>query len=292
MSDGQGQGMRLAGAVTQGSGVVNEDGMGHIAGPEGLVAAWVLDGVTGINDRPAIAAGSEAAWLVARVHERLAALAAQDLDLAQILARLVDGLIADWTAATRDLDIPAGHDPPAACLLLAKRHADGWKVLRLGDSCLLVRQGTGDHLAMKASPNTAFDQWLTREATKRRAAGQHDVKTLLADFRPQIAAGRRKRNQPGGYSVVEADRAALRLAEVIDLGWPQAMLLCTDGFYRAVDHYGLYDDDDLVRACAEPDGVDKVLAQLRAAEAADPHCLAHPRFKPADDATAVMLVSA
>jgi hypothetical protein len=38
--------------------------------------------------------------------------------------------------------------------------------------------------------------------------------------------------------------------------------------------------------------VQQVLADLRAAEAGDPDCLRFPRFKPADDATAVMLSAA
>ena len=122
---------------------------------------------------------------------------------------------------------------------------------------------------------------------KRREAGVLDIKALLAEFAPQLKEGRAKRNRPDGYSILEASRDALAMPEIIDLGAPAQMLLCTDGYYRAVDHYGLHDDAGLMEASATD--VEAVLAALRAAEAEDPQCIRYPRFKPADDATAVML---
>ena len=76
---------------------------------------------------------------------------------------------------------------------------------------------------------------------------------------------------------------------LIPLGSPAEILLCTDGYYRAADTYGLLDDGSLLDASAV--SVDEVLTQLRAVEASDPDCIRHPRFKPADDATALMLGS-
>jgi hypothetical protein len=43
--------LRLAGGVTQGSGTVNEDGWGYVGPIENAGAAWVFDGVTGINGK-------------------------------------------------------------------------------------------------------------------------------------------------------------------------------------------------------------------------------------------------
>ena len=215
-------------------------------------------------------------------------LARADLTLPAILSDLVAGLIADWAGAAAGLALPDDYDRPAACLVLAKRHADGWRALRLGDSCLLAQYDSGARV-VAASPNNSFDKWLSCEAKKRRAAGLLDIKELLAEFRPRLVAARRKRNQPGGYSILEADPAALRMPECLDLGHPRALLLCTDGFYRAVDHYGLHSDESLIAAGSAERGVEGVLTALRAVEADDPACEKHLRFKPADDATAVML---
>ncbi len=55
----------------------------------------------------------------------------------------------------------------------------------------------------------------------------------------------------------------------------------------AVDHYGLYDDAGLIKASRAAAGA--VLKELRAVEYFDPDCQHYLRFKPADDATVVML---
>jgi hypothetical protein len=279
--------MRLVGAVTQGSGTVNEDGFGFAGDAQDVSAAWIFDGVTGINGHNHLGGGSDAQWLVACAHARLAELAPQQISLNMLLSDLVSGLITDWTDATAGLDLPHDYDPPAACLILVKRYASGWQALRLGDSCLLARGADRNTRILAASPNNVFDHWLAREARKRRDDGVLDIKALLAEFAPQLRAGRAKRNRPDGYSILECSRDSLAMPEVIDLGWPSDILLCTDGYYRAVDHYALFDDTRLLDASAT--SVDQVLAALRAAEAEDPDCQRFPRFKPADDATAVML---
>ncbi len=281
--------MRLLGAVTQGSGAVNEDGFGLAGDPEDVSAAWIFDGVTGINVRNHLGGGSDAQWLVARAHARLVELALQEMPLESLLSDLVDGLIVDWNKATAGLDLPHDYDPPAACLILVKRYDDGWKALRLGDSCLLARGADRDTRIFAASPNNDFDHWLAREARKRREEGVLEVKELLAEFAPELRAGRAKRNRPDGYSILECSRDSLALPDVIDLGWPADILLCTDGYYRAVDHYDLFNGAQLLDASAA--SVDRVLADLRAVETEDSDCRRYPRFKPADDATAVMLSS-
>lgn len=283
--------MRLAGAVSEGSGPVNEDGWGFLGVADDARAAWVFDGVTGINERNYLPAGSDAQWLVARAHDRLLRLAGSDAALPAIVASLVELLIDDWRSVSKGLDVPEDYDPPATCLILAKRYGGTWQAVRLGDSCLLARASGGSHRILAASPNNVFDNWLAREAEKRRQAGVLDIKALLAEFRPRLLAGRKARNTPGGYSILEASPAAAQFAEYLDLGSPSDMLLCTDGFYRAVDHYGLYGDEALIGACTAAGGVEKVLQQVRAIEAADADCTTYLRFKPADDATAVMLRS-
>jgi hypothetical protein len=101
--------------------------------------------------------------------------------------------------------------------------------------------------------------------------------------------GRKIRNTLGGYSILEAKEVATEFAEYLDLGTPQEILLCTDGYYRAVDHYEFHTNETLVEASLAKDGTQRVLANIRAIEASDPTCEKYLRFKPADDATAVML---
>ncbi|MDP1700337.1 MAG: protein phosphatase 2C domain-containing protein [Aestuariivirga sp.] len=281
--------MRLVGAVTQGSGAINEDGLGYLGNAEDVSAAWIFDGVTGINGQNFLGGGSDAAWLVAKAHDHLKALASLDLPLREILSKLVQTLIADFKTATKDLDLPEDYDPPAACLTIVKRYRETWQALRLGDSCLLARGGDGAHLSVAASPNNAFDHWLSAEALKRRDAGMLDVKELLAEFRPQLMQGRKLRNSPSGYGILEASPSATEFAEYFDLGTPREILLCTDGYFRAVDYYGLHSEQSLLEASLASGGVDSVLDSIHSVEASDPACVKYLRFKPADDATAVAL---
>jgi hypothetical protein len=281
--------LKLVGAVTQGSGPNNEDGWGFLGNADDVTATWVFDGVTGINGRNLFPAGSDAAWLVAKAHDHLLKLAGLDLPLSDILSRLVQALMIDFKKAVEGLDIPHDYDPPAACLILAKRYGSAWKALRLGDSCLLARGNGGAHTILAVSPNNAFDHWLSTEAAKRRNAGMLDIKALHAELRPQLLQGRKQRNTPGGYSILEANPSATEFAEYLDLGMPETLLLCTDGYYRAVDHYGQHSDESLLEASGEADGLDRVLRDIRAVESSDPACQKYLRFKPADDATAVLL---
>jgi hypothetical protein len=281
--------MRLVGAVTEGSGAVNEDAFGCAGDPARIGAAWVFDGVTGINSQQYLPRGNDAAWLVSVAQDYLLAHAALQVTLEELVSRLVTRLVAAWNEVSPGLLLPAHYDPPAACLVLVKRYGESWRGVRLGDSCLLAREAGGEHRIFAASPNNSFDHWLASEAKRRRDAGVLDIEALLAEFRPELLAARKKRNQPDGYSILEADRRALDFAEYIELQSPESLLLCTDGFYRAVDHYGLYENGTLLEACLLEGGCERVLKQVREAEAADPLCLRYLRFKPADDATAVAL---
>jgi protein phosphatase 2C-like protein len=281
--------LKLVGAVTQGSGSINEDGWGFVGNADDVTAAWVFDGVTGINGRNLFPAGSDAAWIVAKAHSHLLKLAGLGLPLRDILSKLVQALIIDFNTAVEGLDIPHDYDPPAACLILVKRYGAEWKALRLGDSCLLARGNGGANTILAASPNNAFDHWLSTEAAKRRDAGVLDIKALHAEFRPQLLQGRKLRNTSGGYSILEANPSATEFAEYLDLGTPEELLLCTDGYYRAVDHYALHSDKSLLKASSKADGLDRVLRDIRALEEGDPACQKYLRFKPADDATALVL---
>jgi hypothetical protein len=87
-----------------------------------------------------------------------------------------------------------------------------------------------------------------------------------------------------------ANRPILARYDAVWGGRQPPHLLCTDGYYRAVDSYGLHDETGLLAASAA--GVEQVLAGIRDTEESDPLCTRYPRFKPSDDATAVMLASA
>lgn len=283
--------MKLAGIVSEGSGAHNEDAAGLIERDGEVIAAWVFDGVTGINGANYLDASSDAAWLVQQAEFHVRRLAAQDMALDELLRQLVDCLITAWQGATAKLTLPEGYDTPAACLLLVKRYADGWKALRLGDSFLLTHRETVINWHGPETDLGGLEALLRREAKRHRAMGLSDFRALLQQFHPQLIASRKARNTAGNHSILVPDQSSLAVPEFMDLGWPQSLLICSDGFYRAVDTYSLLDDPTLITSCNSTGGVAEVLRQIRAVEADDPDCAKHLRFKPADDASAVSLVA-
>ncbi len=97
-------------------------------------------------------------------------------------------------------------------------------------------------------------------------------------------------NTEGGYWVLGVEPEAAKHVEVgsVPLETPAAGLLMSDGFYRLVDTFGLVAEDRLLGRARE-EGLSALLAEVRQAEDNDPDCLRHPRFKPKDDATALLL---
>jgi Protein phosphatase 2C len=280
--------VRLISSVCEGSGSKNEDACGFIGAVDDVQAAWVKDGVTVINERSYLDPAeklTDAQWIVEKTQGYLLVHAGLDISMQQLHHGLVDHVIAEFARAQLMINVPEDYDPPATCLILAKRYGSNWHVLRLGDSAYIAEGVDGTvHEAM--SPATYSENYITREAAKRRAAGMLDLDQLLQEFRPAMMESRAKRNTPGSYSVVEAAEKAKHFATITELGPLQRILICSDGFYRAVDTYGLYPHNGFLDACRD---VAPVLKQLRAVEAADPLCLKFPRFKVADDATALYL---
>ena len=135
--------MNLIATVCEGSGSVNEDGIGMLGAPGDIRAAWVFDGVTGINDRAYLPGRTDAAWFVARADHHLRRALAAELPARETLAEVVLGLRADQTAALAGMALPERFDPPAACLVAWRRWRGGSELIRIGDSRTLVRTGGG-----------------------------------------------------------------------------------------------------------------------------------------------------
>jgi hypothetical protein len=283
--------MRLIAAISEGSGITNEDGLGALKKDTQVTAAWIFDGVTGINDKTYMPAATDAVWIVERASAHLGTMARWNKPLPEILAALVAALEVDWAEASKGLILPADYDPPGACLTLVKKYADAWKALRLGDSLIITED---DDIKVHPVPRTTLndeEDFVKREARKRRDAGMFDFKAMLKDFHAPMLASRHMRNTSVGIGILVAGPGALVKPEYIELGSPKSILLCTDGFYRAVDYYELHNDQSLLKACVVKGGAEQVLRGIRAVEASDLECQKYLRFKPADDATVVVMVA-
>jgi hypothetical protein len=280
--------LKLAGHLSRGSGHVNEDAVGYMGAEDDVQAAWVLDGVTGINDKNLGLAGSDAQWFVARIDAHLRELFPMARDVRTVMSDLIDRLIADQAQALELGKLPESYDPPAACIAAVCKIGGDWHALRLGDCRLLAQDRTGFRRIVDFA-NDDFDHWITGEAQRLRAEGLTDIKAISLKLQPDLFANRRRRNRPGGYGVIAADRACLSFVYYMPLSDPTSVLLASDGFFRLVDHYDEISEPELLSRASVNGNVETLYDRLRAIEKSDPDCLEFPRFKPQDDASALAL---
>lgn len=278
-------------AATQPGSKINEDGYGCWPA-QASRGAWVLDGVTGINDRALLPGPTDAAWFVAQVQEALPALLskAPDMPAAELIGALVDELERRQSAAWLDARGADGCETPAASFALVRLIGADIEVLRLGD-CLVLQEASDGAVTAMDHPVLAAIEAETRDALLAlRAQGVTDPKLAFAAMMPRLRAQRRRRNLPDGYGVLAAERSCIPMLHVdrMPARALRRILLASDGFYRLVDHYGAASDAELVRRTAEL-GAEAMLRQLRAIEAVDPLSVRYPRLKIADDATALLL---
>ena len=278
-------------AATQPGAKVNEDGYGYWPA-EAPRAAWVLDGVTGINDLALLPGPTDAAWFVAQVQEILPALLSKALEMpaADLVGALVGELERRQSAAWLDARGADGHETPAASFALVRLIGAEIEVLRLGD-CLVLLEAIDGTVTVMDHPVLAAIEAETRAALLAlRAQGITGAKQAFAAMMPRLRAERLRRNLPDGYGVLAAERSCVPMIHVdrLPLHGVRRILLASDGYYRLVDHYGAASGAALVQRTAEC-GAQALLEQLRAIEAEDPLATRYPRLKIADDATALLI---
>ena len=271
---------------------INEDGYGVWPDRVASRAAWVLDGVTGLNDRALLPGPSDAAWFVAQVQELLPDLLAEQpaAPAAALVATLAHRLEVRQAASWLDARGADGRETPAASFTLVRVMEDEVEIASLGDCLTLVEGHDG---AVKVSDHPVLEEIeaaIKRDMRALRAAGIAKLAEVRTRMLPSLHAQRRKRNIPGGYGVLSPDQACIPMLQIqrLPVAAIRRLLLVSDGYYRLVDHYEAMTDAELVARTASP-GPEELLRQLRAIEAADPEAVRFPRFKLSDDATALLL---
>ncbi|UED84203.1 protein phosphatase 2C domain-containing protein [Streptomyces profundus] len=263
--------MRIQSATEPGAtGHPNEDFAAFATPTEaGGGALVVLDGVTA----PAGDSGCEhgVAWFSARLGGALltAIGATPSVPLTECLAHSITRT-ADAHRASCDL---SHRRTPQATVVCVRWNAQSVEYLVLSDSILLIRESTG---VVRAVLDDRLDQ--LRPAARR----------LPPDQRVAFVEG--ARNAPGGFFTAAADPSVATLAVTGSLPRERVHTVAalTDGLGRWVETFTLGDWPELLTALAER-GPAAMIAEVRAAESADPEGEAHPRGKTHDDATGVIV---
>lgn len=261
-----------------GRGRDSEDRVG--AAPDHGVA-WVLDGATDVCAARLVPdAPSDAHWFAETAHAVLQELGGGPSEriVAALIDRLRDAL--EERAGRAVQDIPPGDMPSAAVTRMTVDPAAGTLTFcGYPDCTALILPPAGDGFAVEKPPAPRDEQ---KQARRLLSSG--------ADIAAALRAHRSMMNRPDGYPVLSVHSAAV---ERLDRRTVRAepgtrVLLCTDGLYRLVEMYALFDDAGLIRAASE-EGLDRLIDRLRGFEADAADDIRFGRFKTSDDAAALLL---
>ena len=265
---------------------INEDAVGATN-----AGAWVIDGATGVSDRPPIVARTtDAAWLAERLNAQLrATLDTPDLDPVQALSRVEAKIKSELLALTRGVFCPASEQPSAAFALAALRG----KILHLigiADCRIIYETRAGEIGEFDPSDRAASVGEALIVAERHRLMAEYPDENPRPRLNKFIQTLREQANQDGGYSVVHSTRpwAGRVKQETFEASKIRHLLLLSDGFYRLVDVFKAMTLAELMeRTFAK--GLRELYSQLRALEVADAACANHPRVKAYDDASAILV---
>lgn len=242
-------------------------------------AAVVLDGVTAPSDLDTGCMHS-VPWYVHQLGSSLLArLAADDVDLIDVLAMAIKN-VADLHVGTCDL---ANSGTPSATVAVIRSRNQHIEWLVLADAAILIESDDGLKVITDGRVNDFAA--VQRDAALSTASGG-ERRQLINEL---VSAQRKVRNQPGGYWVAGSNPDAAREATVgaTNALEGQRCALMSDGVTRLVEFgdlswAGLFE-------VLEQNGPDAVLNRIREIEASDSDLTRWPRYKASDDATAVVV---
>ncbi len=297
----------------------NEDALAHLA-----QAALVLDGATPLG--PSLLPGpSDAAWIAQFGARRLAAhLKDGDAPDAALKHALADAEISfaglargpireKWQMPCASMMLavvefaplrpslarePATATSPTSVLRTRggvgprpSRRSEGQRGLEFlwfGDCAAIVEQEGQIELIgetmEKRQAEAARARKMARELKLPAASGID-----RAEIQPLLRAARNHINTKGNWLFSPDRRAAAHVARrglTVDDG--TLLLIASDGFLALVSDYGAYDTAGLMTAVRKK-GLAVLGEELRAIERDDALAEKFPRFKPSDDATAVLV---
>lgn len=266
----------------------NEDAFGWKISDDTL-DLWVLDGATSVADEEFLGLEiSDPAWFARSISQSLDHNISGTADPAVIIRTAVENVSARYKAQIGARHVPLYAYPLSALLWLRAQQTEDairLSMWSMGDSRLLI--------SPPAAPVSLFPE-MTRgdvtvhPSTTTQAApeGRNRTGVLLSHAMEERHRREEKHTNPEaarlGFhpdSIKHAETRKIALDQGADI------LAMSDGFYRLVDEYHLYDDAALIQA-ARSKGLQPLYEELRAYERTQnmDHAV-----KKSDDATAILI---
>lgn len=273
----------------------NEDLIISLAHNEHLLDVLIFDGASSVSERHYLdAVLGDPAWFVQQFALALQQVVAPDVSQAGSVVRALD-VMRGQHAALLTATVPPYAWPIAALTWVRLRdaddtgHADGSvqaSVYALGDCKLFLLDEHG--AASDLDPYVNPQEGLLKTAIEQMKRDGLDEQARWARLLPMLRDRRVSQNtslQPSILCLHPQGPFAAREHRLI-INKAARLVLMTDGFYRLVDSYHLYDDSGLLQACASQ-GLPALMQELRAYEAGKSGTGAV--VKKTDDATVAMI---
>jgi hypothetical protein len=251
----------------------NEDWIAHYAHDDGTVDLLVLDGATSVAERNYIGAGhGDVVWFVESFAQALGATISPDATQQQCVLRALNEVAQEFRRETEGMDVPLYAWPIAAMTWIRARKQEGdvrrLEIYALGDCKTLLHYPGGATIDLDPYVNPQ-EAVLQNEIASLAQAGIDDTAARREKLLPMLRARREFQNATSAPFALCLDPQGPLNARTstVELRSDALVLAMTDGFYRLVDTYGLYTNEQLAIACAER-SLEELMQELRGYEAA------------------------
>ncbi|GAB3419231.1 hypothetical protein NX774_20455 [Massilia agilis] len=256
---------------------------------EGWTDIVIIDGGSSVADRDYVdAQQGDVVWFVREFARALAHTASAGRRQEDSVRLALDQVRRVFDEKTHAVAVPMYAWPIAAMTWVRIWHERGHTALQawcVGDCKTLLRLPGGAVLDLDPYVN-AQEGIVRDEIAKLASQGITDPATRRERLLPMLRARREFQNSTAApISLCLAPGGPFDAREFnLEVEAGSVLLMMTDGFYRLVDPYGLYTDEQLAAACATR-GAAALVGELRAFELGGATGMS---VKNADDASAVI----
>ena len=248
----------------------------------------VLDGATGLADKPYVDEVSDARWFVQTIAHSFR----EHWHSTKKFESSIAAAISDTRAAFESVH-PIANEPdyklPAACLIAIALQDGKFQAYRIGD-CSIVDTANPTCKLFRTPELEYLDKQAIDQFSTFLESG-FSVTEARERLMPKLRHNRSLINKPNGYAALSLDPDSWQGMDCLDLTpyvehkGKGSFVLMSDGFSAAFDTFDLPIYRQLAETMAPR--LEQILSELRMQESRDSDLLGYPRLKVHDDATAL-----
>ena len=250
---------------------------------------WLLDGATGLTNSNVLPGNSDAGWFVQAISRNMVKNLQEEIPTKLVLENVINSVIKEFETEATQENIEDIHKPSAS-FTIARIIEDSVEIGNLGDCRLIYKKCKGQVNAFGTSRVTELDRSVVQKIVDLRNQKDINNDELWLELKDILYRNRALKNTDEGYWILDLTLRSIPHFQQasISVKGTEAILLVSDGLYRLVDTYHLYDDESLLKA-AMKFGLHELYDRLRNVEKLDHACRMYPRLIPQVDASGLLV---